>query len=211
MQLVIFDCDGVLVDSERLTNTLLAQTITAQGWPLTPEACFEHFGGYAMPDVWREVSRHTGRPVGPGVEPMFRASQATLLADCPPVPGMPALVRSLTTRSCVASNGPPHKMKITLGAVGLLEWFDERIFSRTMVSRPKPAPDLFLYAAAKMGIEPNQCVVVEDSVFGIRAARQAGMRAIGFTGTGGSPSKLLAVGAHALAHSADDLRALLPD
>jgi HAD superfamily hydrolase (TIGR01509 family) len=183
-QLVIFDCDGVLVDSEVICNRVLAQVVSELGWPQTVEESLERFKGLAMSDIWDAVGRHVGRTVSEDVNRDFRVRQlAALRESVQAVEGAREAIESLQVAYCVASNGPPEKMEATLGTTGLMPLFEGRMFSRVDVARPKPHPDLFLHAARSMAVEPAATLVVEDSPLGIEAARSAGMRALGFAGT----------------------------
>ena len=183
-ELVVFDCDGVLVDSEVISNTVLAEFISDLGWAVDLEDALARFKGLAMTDIWAIVANAIGRPVTAEIDRAFRERQLIALkAGVKAVPGVSDLVATLEISYCVASNGPPEKMATTLEAAGLLRWFEGRMFSRIEVARPKPYPDLFLHAAARMRRRPDQTVVIEDSPLGIEAALRAGMRAIGFAGT----------------------------
>jgi HAD superfamily hydrolase (TIGR01509 family) len=187
IDLVIFDCDGVLVNTEAVCNGVLAQVITEAGWPMQGAECSRRFQGFAMPDVWLAVEAELETKLGEEVEPDFRRRQSAALrvADLT-VPGMKTLLDALPIPCCVASNGPKSKMEITLGQVGFLSRMAGNIFSRSDVRRPKPAPDLFLYAAAQMGVAPSKALVVEDSPTGILAGLAAGMTTVGFCGAGGT-------------------------
>ena len=186
-RLVILDCDGVLVDSEPISCGILADMATELGWPMDRAEAIARFKGKAQPRIWAAISEHLGRALPDDVEPRFRATQfARLRSECQVVPGAGELLDGLEGQGmpyCVASNGPHNKMRVTLGGAALLERFEGRIFSREDVQNPKPAPDLFLHAARALGAEPAETVVVEDSPLGVQAARAAGMRVLGFTGT----------------------------
>lgn len=209
--LVIFDCDGVLVDSELAGNRVLRDVIAEQGWELTLQETLHRFKGRSMADVWHEVGEQVGREVSPAVYDDFRSRQFEVLRrEVKCVPGIETLLQSLQAPYCVASNGPHAKMRATLGATGLLPHFEGRIFSRMDVARPKPHPDLFLHAASTLGASPACCVVVEDSPLGIEAARAAGMRAIGFAGTATADAPALeAAGAETVLRELSVLPALL--
>jgi HAD superfamily hydrolase (TIGR01509 family) len=184
IQLVIFDCDGVLVDSEIVGNAVLAEVITEQGWTLSLQETLRRFKGRSMVEIWQEVGARVGRPITDAIDRDFRARQLRALgAQVKAVQGAEALLDALPVPCCVASNGPHEKMQTTLGATGLLSRFEGRRFSRVDVPRPKPHPDLFLHAAQRMGADAAACLVVEDSTLGIEAAHRAGMRAVGFAGT----------------------------
>jgi HAD superfamily hydrolase (TIGR01509 family) len=185
VELVIFDCDGVLVDSERLSVRVESQLLGELGWTISEHEVMERFVGRSDAHMLSVIEGQLGRPVPEFLvtyrERLFAAFDRELDA----VPGVvDALDRidALALSTCVASSGTHDKMARTLGRTGLLERFDGRIFSATQVERGKPAPDLFLFAAASMGVEPERCVVVEDSRYGVQAARAAGMRSVGFAG-----------------------------
>lgn len=183
-RLVIFDCDGVLVDSETICNEVLAEVVTELGWPMTLEEALDRFKGLAIGDIWARVGEQRGSPISDEENVRFRTRQlAALRARVRAVPGIVELLDSLAVPCCVASNGPPEKMEATLGATGLLPRFAGRMFSVTEVARPKPHPDLFLHAAERMSEPPDTTLVVEDSPMGVRAALSAGMRVVGFAGT----------------------------
>jgi len=184
--LVIFDCDGVLVDSEGISMRELARSIARVGGTLTLAEVTERFVGLSLADVIAHVEAHLGRPVPAGwldtfVKERAEAFERVLL----PVPGAAEAVegvRALGWETCVASGGRMEKMAQTLRVTGLWDLFPpDRIFSVTLVERGKPAPDLFLHAARVCGFDSTACVVVEDSVPGLAAARAAGMRALAYT------------------------------
>jgi HAD superfamily hydrolase (TIGR01509 family) len=183
--LVIFDCDGVLVDSDRISLQIQAEHITALGLPTTYEDCVREFLGIGMPATLRAIEERHGGPLPAGWEEELDAAvQAAFRRELRPVAGIEAALDRIQTPTCVASSGSQAKMRLTLGLTGLRERFEGRIFSADEVERGKPAPDLFLFAAARMGVAPSECVVVEDSPFGAAAARAAGMRALGYAAEG---------------------------
>ena len=180
---MIFDCDGVLVDSERLAVRIDVQVLGKLGWVLTEAEVVERFVGRSDEAVAREIEAHLGRALGPDwlneFEHLYREAFA---AELRPVPGVVEALERIALPTCVASSGSHDKMRYTLGLTGLYPRFAGRIFSASEVAHGKPAPDLFLHAAARMGVEPAACVVVEDSFFGVQAARAAGMRVLGYAG-----------------------------
>ncbi|MFI5768671.1 HAD family hydrolase [Streptomyces sp. NPDC051658] len=181
-QLVIFDCDGVLVDSERIAVRIQVQVGAELGWPLTAEEVVEQFVGRSNKSVGELVdARLPGASAAwqQRFEDLHRDAVGTELVA---VEGIHEALAALTLPTCVASSGSHDKMRHTLGHTGLYAHFEGRIFSATEVARGKPAPDLFLHAARRMGVDPAACVVVEDSKYGVQAARSAGMRALGFAG-----------------------------
>jgi HAD superfamily hydrolase (TIGR01509 family) len=183
LELVIFDCDGVLVDSERLAVRIDIQVLAKLGWTITEAEVIERFVGRSDVSIKADIEAHLGRALpddwGAEFESLYRAAFA---AELKPVPGVVEALDRITLPTCVASSGSHDKMRFTLGLTGLYERFAGRIFSAYEVARGKPAPDLFLYAAARMGVAPEACAVIEDSRYGIEAARAARMRAFGYAG-----------------------------
>ena len=182
--LIVFDCDGVLVDSERLLQGIDIDMITALGWPITVAEIHEQHLGRTAADFAANVERHIGRPVPDGfLRQRSDRFLAALEDELEPVPGVIAVLDRLDRLgyvSCVASSGSHEKMRSTLGRTGLYQRFEGRIFSAADVSHGKPAPELFLHAAAQSGFAAEQCIVVEDSPAGVEAARRAGMHSIGY-------------------------------
>jgi HAD superfamily hydrolase (TIGR01509 family) len=209
--LVIFDCDGVLVDSDRISLRIQAEHITALGMPTTYEDCVRDFLGLGRPGTVRILEERHGGPLPEGWEEELDAAvHAAFRRELRPVDGIVSALDQIAIPICVASSGSQEKMRLTLGLTGLRERFEGRIFSADKVERGKPAPDLFLFAAARMGAAPEDCIVVEDSPIGAAAARSAGMRALGYApDDDGEP---LAREGAAVFHSMADLPALIdPD
>jgi HAD superfamily hydrolase (TIGR01509 family) len=181
--LVIFDCDGVLVDSERIAVRVDAEVLGRLGWHLTEDEIVERFMGRSEEYMVGEIEAALGRPLSAGWDdefvPLYREA---LESELEPVDGVTDALDRIATPTCVASSSTHERLRFTLGLTGLLERFDGRIFSTTDVANGKPAPDLFLHAAATLGVKPSRCAVVEDSVYGVEAARAAGMRAFGYAG-----------------------------
>jgi HAD superfamily hydrolase (TIGR01509 family) len=182
VELVIFDCDGVLVDSERLAVRVEARLVTGLGWPLSEQDVLERFVGRSDAHMRAEIERALGRPVPDWQERYEAALHAAFDAELTAVPGVEDALDRLRHDTCVASSGTHDKMRRTLGLTGLWARFEGRIHSATEVAAGKPAPDLFLHAASRCGVSPDRCVVVEDSRSGVEAARAAGMRSLGFAG-----------------------------
>jgi HAD superfamily hydrolase (TIGR01509 family) len=181
IELVIFDCDGVLVDSEPVANRVFGEMIRGLGWSLTPDESSQLFVGRSMPECVRIVEERLGRPTPPDLlaqyhERLCAAYERELTA----VPGVAEVVRRLRVPSCVASNGDREKILAALTQVGLAGPFGARVFSGMDVPRPKPFPDVYLAAAAALGAAPQQCLVIEDSLIGATAALRAGMRTYGY-------------------------------
>jgi HAD superfamily hydrolase (TIGR01509 family) len=178
--LVIFDCDGVLVDSDRISLRIQAERISTLGIEMT----YEDFLGLGMPATLRILSQRLGRPVPEEwVRGLETAVSEAFEHELAPVPGIVEALDAIELQTCIASSGSHEKMRFTLGLMGLYDRFAGRIFSTEEVSRGKPAPDLFQYAAVRMGVPAEDCVVVEDNPFGVAAAKTAGMRALGFATT----------------------------
>jgi len=184
--LVIFDCDGVLVDSELIASRELAAYLSDLGRPTTAEECREAFTGFSIKAVGETVVREWGLEVPRDFEARLRArDQAALDRDLQAVPHIDAALDALQAmkmRTCVASSGAPQKIHHSLSLTGLIERFDGNLFSAAQVERGKPAPDLFLFAAQSMGVAPSECIVIEDSPAGVAGAKAAGMRVLGFIG-----------------------------
>ncbi|MEK2491743.1 HAD family hydrolase [Kitasatospora purpeofusca] len=192
VRLVIFDCDGVLVDSERIAARVQIGLGAELGWPLTEEEVVERFIGRSMASIDEQVAERLGRETADRWWAEFVRRHAEQVdAGLEPVDGLPEALDAITLPTCVASSGSHEKMAHTLGRTGLHHRFAGRIFSATEVARGKPAPDLFLHAARRMGVPPSACAVVEDSAPGVLAARAAGMRAFGYAG-GLTPAARLA-------------------
>jgi HAD superfamily hydrolase (TIGR01509 family) len=178
---VIFDCDGVLVDTELISNTVLARLLTQAGLPTTLEECLRDYRGRSMASVMELAAQRHGAPMpGDIAERYYADTKLAFTRELRPVAGVVEALDRITLPACVASSGPHHKMAVTLRQTGLWERFEGRIFSATEVARGKPAPDLFLHAARAMGFAPASTAVVEDSVPGVEAARAAGMRALAY-------------------------------
>jgi HAD superfamily hydrolase (TIGR01509 family) len=180
--LVIFDCDGVLIDSELLSVRADVECLAEYGIDLSAEEILERYTGISMAGMLADLEMRYGRGL-PDFARRHRERLRRLFgADLRAIPGVTAALDSLACRVCVASSSTPERLRHALSLVGLLDRFDPNIFSAAEVAHGKPAPDLFLHAADRMGITPQRCVVVEDSLPGVAAAVAAGMTAIGFTG-----------------------------
>ncbi|MEU1177468.1 HAD family hydrolase [Streptomyces sp. NPDC005820] len=184
--LVIFDNDGVLVDSEPISNRLLAAYLTELGYPTSYEDSIRDYMGSAMHRVHDLVEARTGERLPAEFDDVFhRRVFATFERELEAVGGVVDVLEKLEADDvpyCVASSGSHERIRVGHRTTGLDRWFDEgRIFSAQDVGKGKPAPDLFLYAAERMGVAPGRCVVVEDSPLGVQAAVAAGMDVLGFT------------------------------
>ena len=185
-ELVILDCDGVLVDSERLAVAVEARVLTDLGWPHSPEEVVARWMGRTSAFQLGEIADRLGREAMLEFDARSTAEvHAAFETVLEPVPGVVTLLDALDSAgvpTCVASSGTHDRMRRTLGLTGLHARLEGRIFSATEVANGKPAPDLFRHAAAMMGAPPDRCVVVEDSVYGVQAAVAAGMSVYGFAG-----------------------------
>jgi HAD superfamily hydrolase (TIGR01509 family) len=190
-ELVIFDCDGVLVDSERLAVRVESDYLTELGWPLSQAEIVERFMGRTDQYMFEAIEAQLGSRLPRNWKDQFeRRYREAYAAELAPVDGVLGALDQLTIPTCVASGGSHDKLRFTLGHTGLYERFEGRIFSGYEVANGKPAPDLFLHAAASMGAEPARCAVVEDSHYGVLAARAAGMRVFGYAGGLTPPERL---------------------
>ncbi len=213
---VLFDCDGVLVDSEPITNRVLRGMLLDLGWDLTPEESVRRFVGKAIKDELAVIEEHTGvRPDEVWLQTFRTRRNAALQADLVEVPGASATVRAVAAalgRVACASGADLHKVHLQLTKVGLLDAFDGHVHSGMDCPRSKPAPDVYLAAAAGLGVDPARCVVVEDSVTGVRAGVEAGARVVGFSpgGAAHTPREaLLAAGASTVVTRVPDLLPLI--
>lgn len=184
--LVIFDNDGVLVDSEPISNRLLAGYLTELGHPTSYEDSIRDYMGSAMHRIHDLVREHTGQRLPDDFDDVFHGRVfAAFERELEPVAGAVGVLEKLAADGvsyCVASSGSHERIRVGHRKTGLDRWFEDgRIFSSQDVGRGKPAPDLFLYAAERMGVAPERCVVVEDSPLGVQAAVAAGMDVYGFT------------------------------
>jgi HAD superfamily hydrolase (TIGR01509 family) len=183
VDLVIFDCDGVLIDSERLGVKVDAAVLRELGWTMSEAEVIERFVGHSDRDNKAAIEAHLGRKLpddwGEQVEERYRLLFADELT---PVDGVLEALDRITLPSCIASGGTHAHLRYALELTGLYDRFAGRIFSVEDVAHGKPAPDLFLLAAERMGAAPAGCVVVEDSRPGVEAARAAGMRVLAFAG-----------------------------
>jgi HAD superfamily hydrolase (TIGR01509 family) len=207
--LVIFDCDGVVVDSERIVFEVFGSFIRSLGVHLTDEETREQFLGRSLADCMKIVERFRGSPAPAGSLERYTADRDRVLRErVEAVAGIREVLESLKIPFCIASSGGHDKMRITLGATKLMPLFEGRLFSATEVPRAKPAPDIFLLAAQRMGANPARTAVVEDSVNGVLAGCAAGMTVFGYVDL--TPAeKLSAAGASATFTRMHELPALL--
>jgi HAD superfamily hydrolase (TIGR01509 family) len=181
--LLILDCDGVLVDSEVISARMLTAALADHGVALTLPFFTRHFLGRSYPTVLAEVRRHWGVDLPEGFEAAYRARLLAAFDDAlAPMPGVAAMLQGLALPFCLATSSSPERTAHALRLTGLDGAFAGRIFTASEVARGKPAPDLFLHAAARMGADPARTLVIEDSETGIRAGLAAGMTVWRFTG-----------------------------
>ena len=183
-KLVIFDCDGVLVDSPPLINRAMVRVLASYGLRLTPDEVMRNLKGLQNADIRNVVASRWGVSLPEDFwEVMEEAEWAAMIEGLRPVEGAESAVRKVVASgiaTCVASNGPPEEIEHRLKLTGLFTWFEGRLFSSYTVPRPKPYPDVFLHAASTMGCPPSECAVIEDSEPGIQAALAAGMQVFAY-------------------------------
>jgi HAD superfamily hydrolase (TIGR01509 family) len=181
--LVIFDCDGVLVDSEPISFAVLRDTLASAGVELEESRAYRRFLGKSMASITRMIADEFKISLSEAdIEAMRTELFARFRTGLQPMPGVAETLRGLGLPHCVASSSQMERIRMSLTVTGLIGFFEPNIFSATMVERGKPEPDLFLHAARAMGFDPVDCIVIEDSPAGIQAAHSAGMRVFAFTG-----------------------------
>jgi len=181
--LIIFDCDGVLVDSELLASDVLSEELALHNVDIPPRECRDRFTGSSLKRVKELVFQSTGIELPDDFEARIRERDRTVFEErLRPVSGIEEALELLQTPVCVASSGGMEKITHSLKLATIFDTFAPNLFSAEMVARGKPAPDLFLLAAEKMGVDPKRCLVIEDSPVGIKGAQRAGMTVFGFAG-----------------------------
>lgn len=209
-ELIIFDNDGVLVDSERLSNRILAGLVTQAGLPTTFEQAVSRYMGRRSTDCVTDIEEQLGFSLPDDFLERYEQQCADVLrAELTAIDGVVDLLDSLDAASvpyCIASSGTPAEIELRLTTTGLADRFGERVYSGSMVANGKPAPDLFEYAADKMGFAPTAAVVIEDSPAGVAGARAAGTHVIGHAALADA-ERLTAAGAHRIV---SDMRQVLP-
>ena len=206
---MIFDCDGVLVDSELITNRVFVGMLNELGLALSLEDMFDRFVGRSMPQCLEIITKLLGRPVPPHFVGEYQTrSAAALRAELKAVPDIETVLAAMRMPYCVASSGSHEKMQTTLGITGLLPQFRGKMYSVTEVVRSKPFPDVFLHAARQQGVMPADCAVIEDTPTGVRAGAAAGMTVFGYCAL--TPrQRLIEAGAHHVFERMRDLPALI--
>ncbi|WP_274425687.1 HAD family hydrolase [Chelativorans sp. YIM 93263] len=182
-RLIIFDCDGVLVDSEPISIAVLLEILNEAGLRIDIDDAYGRFLGRSMASIAASVKAEFGFAITDlHLEDMRARLYERFRRELRPMQGLASVLTESRIARCVASSSQPERIHLSLTVTGLLDYFQPHIYSSTMVANGKPAPDLFLHAAGAMGAAPAECVVVEDSPAGIEAARRAGMRVLGFVG-----------------------------
>ena len=211
IDLIIFDCDGVLVDSEPISIGVLREVISAAGGSVSEEVAYDRFLGRSMATIRDLLHSDFGLAVTDAhLERMRGDLNERFRRELKAIDGIHDAVVRLSFRRCVASSSKPERIRLSLEVTGLLDLFEPHIYSSTMVENGKPAPDLFLHAAASMGVAPQACVVIEDSPAGVEAARRAGMRVLAFSGGAhaAGPALRAAIAALGPDREFSDMRAL---
>ncbi|MBP1846874.1 HAD superfamily hydrolase (TIGR01509 family) [Rhizobium petrolearium] len=181
--LVIFDCDGVLVDSETVSIRVLLDGLRSKGLEMDEVDAYRHFLGRSLGTVTRTIREEFGIDADEVfLEDMRHELYARFRAELKPMRGIAEMLDALSFRRCVASSSQPERIRLSLSITGLIGRLEPNIFSAAMVARGKPAPDLFLHAASQMGADPQNCIVIEDSPAGIEAGHRAGMAVFAFVG-----------------------------
>jgi len=183
MELVIFDMDGVLVDSEIISARVATRALNDAGYEIDEAGVLDRFLGISNVSMVKTIERETGlRLTDAFIADLRRDVLAAYEGELEAIPGIESALSGITVSRCVASSSNPERIERSLQLTGLARHFGDDVFSATMVDRGKPAPDLFLYAASRMGAAPERCVVIEDSTAGVTGAKAAGMTVLGFTG-----------------------------
>lgn len=210
IQLIIFDFDGVIADSEVLSNTVLAECVSEAGLPTTLDDAYRLYMGKRVPEIAAAVEASLGRPLHAEFGADFqKRALARFRSDLQPVAGArDYLVAFANLHRCIASTSSPERLAVCLDALSLAQIFRANVFSSELVPRGKPHPDIFLYAARQFQVEPAQCLVIEDSVGGVQAGVAAGMPVIGLLAAShirdGHGERLRAAGAHYVVQSFAD-------
>lgn len=210
---ILWDCDGVLIDSEVIACRIAAAWFSEHGYAISTESFIERFMGKGSKQILQEIADETGNDYSSRfMSAGFKAQQTAAFEKfLKPIDGIGEVLSMIDLPMAVASGSELARLHHTLGICGLRSFFDEHIYSTEMVAKGKPAPDIFLCAAEKLGVSPHECLVVEDGVHGIHAAQAAGMQVVAFTGachmTAALRSKIRSLGAMT---AIDDIRDLLP-
>ena len=179
---IIFDCDGVLVDSEKISMDVLVEMTRKLGKEINATLLSEQFSGLSLKSIFEKIEQIIGKKIPEDFESIYR--NETFLrfqSDLQPILGVKEIIEDLSIPFCVASSGPLKKIELNLKKTKLFKHFKGNIFSSYEIGSWKPEPEIFIYAAQKMGFRPNECLVIEDSIAGIRAAKKGGFNVFGFT------------------------------
>ena len=179
---IIFDCDGVLVDSEGISNSILVEMANSVGAKIELKYALENLAGKSLKSVFQHIEELIEKKIPNSFEKEYRERTfKAFKTELKPIKGIHNLLNEISLQYCVASSGPTEKIRLNLTTTKLIEKFENKIFSSYEIGSWKPNPEIFEYAAKKMGFEPNQCAVIEDSIAGIIAARKGGFDVFGFT------------------------------
>jgi HAD superfamily hydrolase (TIGR01509 family) len=219
-ELIIFDCDGVLIDSEMLVCSMVSEELTSLGYPISPEQVVRRYAGRPEREILADIAENWGQPVPPAYrEAMTRRIHEAFTTELEAIPGVAATLARITIPICVASSSGPEKLKMGLKFVGLYDFFAPdrsapNIVSAAYVAHGKPSPDVFVYAAGTMRTPVQKCLVIEDSLPGVRAAASAGIRVFGFTGGShclpGHAEQLMDAGAERVLSTMAELSDVVP-
>ena len=215
-KLIIFDCDGVLIDSEALVCALVSEELTRHGYPITPDEVIRRFAGRPEREMVAEIEQQWGQSIPTGYfNELARRVHEAYTTELQAIDGVDEVLAAIRIPFCVASSSDPDKLKLGLGFVNLYHYFDPHVISAKYVAQGKPAPDVFIYAAGSMRTPVRECVVVEDSIPGVKAAVAAGMPVIGFTGGSHCPpghdARLRDAGAYEVIADMRELPSLAPN
>jgi HAD superfamily hydrolase (TIGR01509 family) len=213
IEAIIFDCDGVLIDSEILVCRIAAEELTHLGYPITTEEVIRRFAGRPDHEMRAEIESEWGKPLPEEyVQRVNARTEESYSSELRAIEGVAELLAQLRLPVCVASSSFPAKLRLGLETVGLYEFFAPNVISASSVSRGKPEPDVFLYAAGWMRTPPRNCLVIEDSTAGVQSAKRAGMRVFGFEGgahcAAGHKQRLMDAGAEQVFRHMSELPAL---
>ena len=210
LKLVIFDCDGVLIDSEPIANRIFREQLEVAGLSMELQDVMRTFVGKTRDGCIELAGRMLGRPLPEDFGAKWDAAlYAALQRDVKPVAGIPELLGSLALPYCVASNGERVRMTLALRAAGLMPLVAGRLFTASEVTHPKPAPDLFLHAAKSMGVEPARCAVIEDTPTGVKAGVAAGMKVFGYAAAAHANEAAMRAAGATIFHDMDEVPSLL--
>ena len=212
--LIIFDFDGVIADSEYLANVLLAEIVTELGKPTSVEDCYRLYMGQRFEEIIVSIENSIGRPVSNNFPGEYQQRTLNLFRQkLQAVDGAREYIEHFKhIPQCIASSSSPDRLAACLDILKLKDLFDQSVYSASLVENGKPHPDIFLYAADHMGVDPSNCLVIEDSPSGVKAGVAAGMSVIGLTAAShiqsGHSERLLAAGAHSVAATFEDVKTL---